>query len=214
MTLDRHVARALLTLDAIGFAQGAPIRFKSGILSPVYVDNRKLPSFPAHWKKILQGMKALIAQKKISFDIIAGIESAGIPHSSALGYMLGKPSVFVRKEEKDHGTKKRIEGGSVKGKRVLLIEDLVTTGMSSLSGVQALRDEGATVKDCLVIVRYGFPEASEAFKKAGVRLHALAPFSTLLKEAVALKKCTAKQAVEVKKWYANPWGWTKLKEIV
>mgnify|MGYP001564465856 CR=1 FL=1 len=126
-----------------------------------------------------------------------------------MGFYIKKPSVFVRKEEKDHGTKKRVEGGNVKGKRVLLLEDLVTTGSSSLSGVRALRNEGAIVKDCLVIVNYGFPEAAQAFKKAKVRLHALTPFSLILREAVSSKKCTPEEAKIVREWYRDPWAWTR-----
>lgn len=214
MTNEQKIARALLAVNAVGFVKGEPIRFKSGILSPVYVDNRKLPSFPKQWKTILSGKKKLLKSKRINFDIIAGIESAGIPHSAALGFYLNKPSVFVRKQEKDHGTKKRVEGGSVVGKRVLLIEDLVTMGGSSLSGVDALRVEGAKVTDCLVIVNYGFSESSDAFKKANVKLHALVPFQVILKEAVALEKCTKEEAEEVKRWYKNPWLWTKEKEKI
>lgn len=212
MTTEQQVARALLTINAVGFTHGEPIRFKSGILSPVYVDNRKLPSFPKHWKVILDGKKKLLEKKKIAFDVVAGIESAGIPHSAALGFYLKKPSVFIRKQEKDHGMKKRIEGGDVKKKTALLIEDLVTTGDSSLSGVEALRAEGAKVKDCLVIVNYGFPEATKAFKKANVRLHTLTPFPVILTEAIAMKKCTFQEAQSVREWYKDPWLWTKKRE--
>ncbi len=213
MTTEQQVARTLLTINAVGFVKGEPIRFKSGILSPVYVDNRKLPSFPKYWKVILRSMSKVITNKKIAFDIIAGIESAGIPHSAALGFYLNRPSVFVRKQEKDHGIKKLVEGGNVKNKTVLLIEDLVTMGGSSLAGVQALRTEGAKVNDCLVIVNYGFPESSKAFKKAKVHLHALSPFPVLLKEAVAMKKCTPEEAQSVREWYNNPWLWTNKKEV-
>ena len=93
------------------------------------------------------------------------------------------PSVFVRKQVKDHGTKKMIEGGSVAGKRVLLIEDVVSAGCSSLAGVSTLRAEGAIVDDCLVILSYGFDEAKEGFEKANVRLHTLTSFPVILEEA-------------------------------
>ncbi len=209
MTNEQKVARALLNINAVGFVKGDPIKFKSGILSPVYVDNRKLPSYPKEWKVILDSMSKIIKNKKINFDFIAGIESAGIPHSAALGFLLDKPSVFVRKQQKDHGTKKLVEGGSVKDKKVLLIEDLVTMGGSSLSGVEALRSENARVSDCLVIVSYGFPESVKAFKEAKIRLHALAPFPTLLKEAISMKKCTSLEALSVEEWYKDPWLWSK-----
>ncbi|HEY4528491.1 MAG TPA: orotate phosphoribosyltransferase [Candidatus Paceibacterota bacterium] len=209
MNFEEKVARALLNINAVGFVKGVPVRFKSGILSPVYVDNRKIPSFPKYWKIILNGKKDLIRKKKIRFDIIAGVESGGIPHSATLGFLLNKPSVFVRKQTKEHGNKKRVEGGDVKGKTVVLVEDLVTLGSSSLSSVQALRNEGAKVKDCLAIVSYGFPEAKEAFKKSRVRLHTLTPFSTILREAITMRKCTKEQAQRVREWYQDPWAWTK-----
>jgi orotate phosphoribosyltransferase len=209
MTIEQKVARALLTIDAVGFAKGEPIRFKSGMLSPVYVDNRKLPSFPKHWRTVLGGIKERIRKSRMKFDFIAGVESAGIPHSAATGFYLKRPSVFVRKESKDHGTKKRVEGGNVKRKTVLLIEDLVTTGSSSLSSIKALRAEGAKVKDCIAIVTYGFPESLIAFKKLRVRLSPLVPFSIILKEAIKMKKCTSEEAQNVKEWYRDPWLWTR-----
>ncbi len=212
MKTEEKVAKALLEINAVGFVKGEPIRFKSGILSPVYVDNRKLPSYPDKWKVILNAMKDTIKSKEIEFDFIAGIESAGIPHSAALGYLLNKPSVFVRKQQKDHGTKKLVEGGDVRTKKVLLIEDLVTMGGSSLSGVRALRESGAKVIDCLVIVSYGFPESIRAFKKQRIKLHALTPFSVLLKTAIKMGKCTEIEAASVREWYTNPWLWTKRKE--
>jgi orotate phosphoribosyltransferase len=212
MVNERSIARVLLTINAIGFVKNDPIRFKSGILSPVYTDNRKLPFFPKHWRIVLNGKRKLIKDRGLKFDVIAGVAAGGIPHSAALGFIMKKPSVFIRKETKDHGTAKLVEGGDVKNKTVLLIEDLVTMGGSSLSAVQALRDEGATVKDCLVIVNYGFPESAREFKKAKVNLHALAPFTVILTEAISMKKCSAEQAQNVREWLKDPWTWTKKRE--
>src|SRR5689334_20369405 len=121
MNYERQIAKTLLDIKAVGFALEKPITFKSGIISPVYVDNRRFPFFPKQWKEVIKGFAALSEAKKLQFDVIAGIETAGIPHSAALGFFLQKPSVFVRKAAKDHGTKKMIEGGDVKGKKVLLI---------------------------------------------------------------------------------------------
>lgn len=207
-SLQKEIAHTLLRINAIGFSPKHPITFKSGILSPVYVDNRKLPSYPWEWNTIINGFHRIIMEQGIKFDMLAGIETAGIPHSAALASLLKVPSVFIRKEVKDHGTKKRIEGGDVKGKTVLLIEDLVTFGTSSLSGVKALRDEGAKVNDCLAIVTYSFPESQKAFSKAKVKLHALTPFSVALEAAIASKRSTKAQAEEVKKWMKDPHKWT------
>lgn len=208
MTTSRKVAQAILDIDAIKIVP-EPIKFKSGILSPVYTDNRIFISHPKEWDVIILSFAELIKEKKLDFQVVAGIETAGIPHSSALAYVLQMPSVFIRKEVKEHGTKKRVEGGEVKGKRVLLIEDLVSTGMSSLSGVQALRDEGATVEDCLVIIQYAFPEAVEAFRKAKVTLHALTTFPEVLKEIKSGTKYTKEDIASMENWLKDPWGWTK-----
>lgn len=209
MTYEQQVARALLTIGAIGVTAGEPIRFKSGILSPVYTDNRKLIFHPKQWKTVIRGFRDLIKKRKLKFDVVAGIETAGVPHSSALAFALGKPSVFVRKEAKEHGLKKRVEGGDVRGKRVLLVEDLVTTGGSSLSGVSALREEGAKVSDCLVIIQYGLPEATQAFRKARVKLHALTTFPVVLQEGKKSGKFTKEVVEKVRTWLKDPWAWTK-----
>ena len=205
---QRAVARALLDIQAVGFAPHAPITFKSGILSPVYVDNRRLPFWPAAWRVVIEGLARVIGQQLIRFDAIAGIAAAGIPHSAALAYQLGVPSVFVRKEAKDHGTRSQVEGGAVDGLRVLLVEDLVTTGGSSLAGAEALRAAGADVRDCLCITTYGFPEAAAAFDAAGISLHALTPFAAIVEEAERAGQFGPAERALIAAWMANPHGWT------
>lgn len=210
MTTKEKVATALLKIGSVGFAPSEkPITFKSGIMSPVYVDNRKLPSFPAEWKVVIKSLGQLIVEAGLQYDFIAGIETAGIPHSSALGWDLEKPTVFIRKEAKDHGTKKRVEGGTVAGKRVLLLEDHITTGGSSLSGVEALRAEGATVTDCLAITSYAFAESDQAFEAAGVALHVLTDFETILAIAIAQNLVTQQDSDAVTNWLADPHAWTE-----
>ena len=134
-TNTKHsIAKALLEIGAVGFSPHAPITFKSGILSPVYVDNRILIFHPEPWHCIIDGFCSLISDLPLEFDLIAGVAVGGVPHSSALAFVLNKPSVFIRKESKGHGKAQRIEGGPVEGMSVLLVEDLVTTGGSSLFG--------------------------------------------------------------------------------
>ncbi|MBE2267802.1 MAG: orotate phosphoribosyltransferase, partial [Anaerolinea sp.] len=128
--MNNSVAWTLVEVGAVGFSVQKPITFKSGILSPVYVDNRILPFHPASWHVVIDGFKNLVEQKPINFDVIAGVAVGGVPHSAALAYELRMPSVFVRQESKDHGRGKRVEGGDVNKKRVLLVEDMVTTGAS------------------------------------------------------------------------------------
>jgi orotate phosphoribosyltransferase len=213
MSLDdiqKQAARALLDSEAVVFKPHAPITFKSGILSPVYVDNRRLPFWPEQWRIVIEGLQALIAARTISYDVIAGIAAGGIPHSAALAYTLKKPSVFVRKEAKEHGTRGQIEGGDVAQQRVLLVEDMVTTGGSSLASVEALRASGAIVNDCLCITSYGFAEATQAFEAAGVRLHPLAPFNVIVLEASHRGLFDADALALIEAWMRDPHHWGKI----
>jgi len=208
--IEQQVARALLEIGAVGFNDREPVRFKSGILSPVYVDNRRVPFYPRAWRVVIRGLAGLIAARRLDFEVIAGIETAGIPHSAALAYFMEMPSVFVRKQAKEHGLKNRVEGGSVVGLRTLLIEDMITTGGSSLSGVQALRDEGAVVTDCLAIVSYGFREAEDAFAAANVRLHTLTNFDSILYVDSYFDE---RERAVVREWMADPHHWAEKKGL-
>jgi orotate phosphoribosyltransferase len=207
--MKTKIAQALIKIGAVGFKPENPITFKSGLISPVYIDNRKFPFNPKEWTVIIDGFSKLATEKNLKFDVIAGIESAGIPHSSALGFNLQKPSVFTRKAVKEHGTKKMVEGGDVKNKKVLLIEDHVSTGFSSLLGVEALRKEHATVTDCFAITSYDFKEGNQAFKKAKVNLHTLTDFETILNQAQKLEILDENQVEIIKDWLNDPWNWAK-----
>ena len=201
MDTEHKVARALVDIGAVAFVPDNPITFQSGIVSPVYVDNRTLPFFPKEWKIILESFVDITKNENLNFDIVAGVEAAGIPHSAALGFMLGKPSVFVRKQTKDHGTKKMVEGGNINGKNVLLVEDLVTLGGSSLAAVESIRKEGGIVNDCLVIVKYGFSASEKAFAEAKMRLHTLTSFPIIIDEAKKAGKGTAEEFRKVAEWF-------------
>ena len=207
--MSREVAEALVAIGGVGFAPDAPITFKSGIKSPVYCDNRKFPFHPEQWSKVIRGFEQSILDNKIEVDVIGGIEAAGIPHSAALGFSMAKPSIFIRKEAKGYGAKKRVEGGDIAGKHLLLVEDLVTTGSSSLSGVEALRAEGATVTDCLTIISYNLPEAVDNFASAGVRLHPLTSFAAVLEVALERGIIDEAAAASVRDWLGEPHGWAK-----
>ena len=204
----RCSAKALLDIGAIGFSPDAPITFKSGIQSPVYVDNRQLIYHPAAWHSMIEGFESLIDTRRLEYDLIAGVAVGGVPHSSALAFTLNVPSVFIRKESKGHGTSQRIEGGDVNKRQILLVEDLVTTGGSSLSAVDALRDAGAQVTDALAIVSYGFAEAASAFARADLTLHTLTDIETLLELAHERGTLDLDQVAVVERWLADPYAWS------
>ena len=207
MNTKRSSAKALLDIGAVGFTPHAPVTFKSGIRSPVYVDNRRLIFHPRQWHIIIDAFQSTIAALALEYDVIAGVAVGGLPHSSALAYMQGRPSVFIRVESKAHGMGQRLEGGDVKGARALLLEDLVTTGGSSLSAVAALRESGAIVTDVIAIVSYGFAEAEAAFAQARARLHTLTDFNAIL--AVAGERGLFNSGEEniIRAWLADPHHW-------
>ncbi|MGE4351530.1 MAG: orotate phosphoribosyltransferase [Bdellovibrionales bacterium] len=203
----KTVARALIEVGAVGVRADNPITFKSGILSPVYVDNRILPYHPKSWTPVIEGFRDLIEDKKLAFDVLAGVAVGGVPHASALGYLMQRPSLFIRKEAKDHGTGKRDEGGTVEGKKALLVEDLVTTGGSSLSAIKALQEEGAIVTDTISIVTYDFAESKTAFAEAKINAYSLTNFPTIMQEGVAMGRFTPEEQAIVKEWLADPHAW-------
>lgn len=207
MSHEITVAQALLSINAIKYVGDNPITFKSGILSPVYVDNRTIPYHPHAWKQIIEGFQSAITAHNVPFEVIAGVAVGGVPHSSALAYSLGMPSVFVRTETKQHGTSQLVEGGDVNGKTVLLVEDLITTGGSSLKGVDGLRGAGATLNHLLAIVSYGFDVAKEAFSQHSVSPITLTTFEHILSLGVETGYFTQEQADTISTWIESPYIW-------
>ena len=205
--MSSEVAAALVAVGGVVFCPNDPVTFKSGIKSPVYCDNRRLPFWPQQWRVVIDGLQEMIGGRSRAFDVVGGVEAAGIPHSAAFAYADARPSIFIRKAAKEHGTKRRVEGGDVEGKTVLLIEDLVTTGGSSLSGVEALRAEGAVVCDCAAIITYGFVETDQQFDAAGVTLHALTTFEEVLDAALQASAINPVGAEIVRDWLKDPRGW-------
>ncbi len=209
MSSKQSVAKALLDIGAVGFSPEAPITFKSGLRSPVYVDNRALIYHPEAWHLVIDSFRTLIESKGLDHDIIAGVALGGVPHSAALAFSAGLPSVFIRKESKGHGKAQRIEGGEVARRVVLLVEDLVTTGGSSLSAVAALTAAEAQVSDVLAIISYGFGEASAAFKAAGLQLHTLTDFPAVLEQARQTARLDTEQIALIQRWLDDPYSWSR-----
>lgn len=201
------LAGHLLNYGAVSFMTETPMRLKSGLVTPIYVDNRSLTGHPDAWRDIIETMCSRISQLGLKFDIIAGVEGAGVSHSAALAYRLGKPSVFVRQRAKTYGDHSRVEGTSVKGKRVLIIEDHVSTGLSLLSAVEGLKAEGAIVEDCVAITSFGIDETTKLFQKENFTCHELLDFSLVLDKAVATGLIDEPKKVLLLDWLANPWTW-------
>ena len=200
MQLKRSAAKALLDIGAVGFTVESPVEFSSGIRSPIYIDNRTLISHPKPWGVIIEGFGSLIVNAKIDYDVLAGVAVGGVTHCSALAYTLRKPSVFIRKEAKKHGLRRLIEGGEVAGRRVLLVEDHITTGGSSLRAVQELRNAQAEVVDVMSIISYEFAEARSLFDVHGLGLHTLTDIDTLLDMSAEQHLINEDELVTIRSW--------------
>jgi orotate phosphoribosyltransferase len=201
------LAEHLLNNGAVSFLTEKPMRLKSGLITPIYVNNRTLTAYPEAWRDVLETMATKVAQYRLEFDIVAGVEGAGVSHAAGLALRLNKPHIFVRQQPKTYGDKSRVEGCPVKGKHVLIIEDHISTGLSLLSAVEGLKAEGAVVTDCLTITDFGIDETRRLFEKENLRCHEMISFTKVLDKAVELGKITAEQEEVLKDWLSSPWTW-------
>jgi orotate phosphoribosyltransferase len=204
-------ARILLEIEAVLFRPEEPFTFTSGRVSPVYVDCRKIISFPRA-RAALMDLGVQLLQREAgfeAFDVVAGGETAGIPFSAWIAERLGLPMVYVRKKPKGFGRNAQIEGCFAEGARVLLVEDLATDGGSKLNFIQAIRAAGGTAAHAFVIFHYGiFPEGIAKLEAEGVKLHALATWWDALAEAEALGYLKAEGVAQVRAFLTDPNGWS------
>jgi orotate phosphoribosyltransferase len=180
LEISKEIAQALLDVEAIKLRPSAPFTWASGWKSPIYCDNRVSLSFPSTRTKIKDGLVALIKAHFSSVEAIAGVATAGIPQGALVAEALGLPFLYVRSSSKGHGLTNQIEGKVVKGQKVVVIEDLVSTGGSSLAAVDALRAEGIDVLGMAAIFTYAFVVAEANFKEKKVPLVVLSDYPTLV----------------------------------
>ncbi len=203
--LNKKIAKALLQIKAVSVVDKDHLyTWASGIKSPIYCDNRMTMSFPEVRALIADGFAETVREQFSNVDVIAGTATAGIPHAAWLAERLNLPMVYVRSSAKGHGKGNQIEGASVAGKRVVLIEDLISTGGSSLQAVEALRAAGADVLVVAAIFSYNFDEASERFAAANMPFLSLTDYQTLLPVAVEQGYIDEGDREELAKWRHNP----------
>jgi orotate phosphoribosyltransferase len=183
--IAKQTAQSLLQIKAIKLSPANLFTWASGWHSPIYCDNRKILSFPETRKLVYESFATMIAEKYPEADIIAGVATGAIAHGVLVAEKMGKPFIYVRSAPKGHGLGNQIEGSLPEGAKVVVVEDLVSTGVSSLSAVEALRAAGAEVLGMVAIFTYGFPIAAEAFAKANVKLDTLSNYETLIELAAA-----------------------------
>jgi orotate phosphoribosyltransferase len=200
-------AELLLQINAIKLNPSNPFKWASGWNSPIYCDNRLTLSFPVIRNFIRNEFAKQITEIYGKPDVIAGVATGAIGIGILVAEELGLPFVYVRPEAKKHGRQNKVEGFLQKGQTVVVVEDLISTGNSSLMAVEALIEAGANVKGMLAIFTYGFAVAEENFKNAGVELHTLSNYNNLLNLAVAKNYITEKEQTTLQEWRMSPSTW-------
>ena len=200
-------AELLLQINAIKLNPENPFTWASGWKSPIYCDNRITLSFPMIRNYIRNEFSKNIEKQFGKPDVIAGVATGAIGIGILVAESLGLPFVYVRPEPKKHGRLNQVEGFLQKGQNVVVIEDLISTGKSSLMAVEALREAGANVKGMFAIFSYGFAIAEDNFKNANVNLYTLSNYENLLHEAVAKKYITEEQQKALQEWRISPSTW-------
>lgn len=208
MSKKQTVAEILLNLKAVSLRTNPPYKWASGILSPIYTDNRILISYPKERDFIVDSFLKLLDKNKVRFDGFAGTAAAGIPWASFLALKTKKPMVFVRSHAKDHGRENLIEGIVEKGRKYVVVEDLVSTGGSSINAINALRNAGGAVESCIAIFTYELSKSESGFENARCRLYALTGFTELIGAAAKKKYINSAQKSAIMKWKENPQGWS------
>ena len=207
-SLPQQIARDLLRIGAVSLSPEEPFTWASGLRAPIYCDNRLTMGYPEVRRKLLDGFVALHRQHDLRPDVVVGTATAGIPHAAWLADRLALPMAYVRSKPKAHGRGNRIEGILEAGQHVVVIEDLVSTGMSSLAVVEAVREAGVEVDALLAIFTYGLDGVAERFESAGVPFYTLTTFDALLAVAYEHKHLSDEQLRSLKSWQHDPKAWS------
>lgn len=205
--ISAKIAKSLLQIEAVRLNTSDPFTWASGIKSPIYCDNRKVLSYPDIRKLIYESMAKLGSVYFGQVDCVAGVATGGIAHGALVADFLNLPFVYVRSGKKEHGLGNLIEGTIKPGWRVLVIEDLVSTGQSSLSAVEAIKQNGCKVAGMIAIFTYGFDIADERFKKQNCDLITLTNYSTLIDIASKQGLINKNEIAMLEKWREDPHAW-------
>ena len=205
----KQAARFLLQIKAIKLNNESPFTWASGRKSPIYCDNRVTWSYPDIRTFIRQQFVAIVNELYADVDVIAGVATGGIAQGVLVAQDLGKPFVYVRPEEKKHGLGNKIEGDLKSGQSVVVIEDLISTGKSSLQVVDALRDAGCSVKGMAAIFTYNLEVAKQAFETKDVLLNTITDYHTLIDLAAEESFISQEDLISLTKWRENPELWSE-----
>ena len=204
----QRIAEALLKVKAVKLQPDTPFTWASGWKSPIYCDNRVTLSYPEVRSLIKTELAAAIREEFGEPEVIAGVATGAIAQGALVADLLGLPFVYVRPAAKDHGMGNQIEGELPPASRVLVIEDLISTGGSSLKAVEALRRAGSEVLGMVAVYTHGFPQAEEAFAAAGLRLVTLSHYDAVIAQALATGYISPEDEALLKEWRKAPDQWT------
>lgn len=207
--LEKAVAEKLLKIKAIKLQPKNPFIWASGWESPIYCDNRKTLSYPQIRTFIKIEIARIIMELYPDVDVIAGVATGAISQGALVADALGLPFIYIRPTPKDHGLENMIEGDLKPKQKVVVIEDLISTGGSSLKAVDAIRNDGSEVLGMIAIFSYGFPVAEQKFKAAKVKLTTLCNYESLVSEALATNYISEEDVATLKEWRQNPAVWGK-----
>ncbi|HHT22891.1 MAG TPA: orotate phosphoribosyltransferase [Bacteroidales bacterium] len=207
--LEKTVAERLLSIKAIKLQPNNPFTWASGWKSPIYCDNRKTLSYPSIRTYIKNALVKTIMEQYPDVEVIAGVATGAIAQGALVADELGLPFIYVRSSPKGHGLENLIEGDLKPKQKVVVIEDLISTGGSSLKAVEAIRKDGSEVLGMVAIFTYGFLEAEAKFKAAKVKLTTLSNYETVLTEALATNYISDKDVDTLREWRQNPGEWKK-----
>ncbi|KYD29649.1 orotate phosphoribosyltransferase [Parageobacillus toebii] len=207
--MNKEIAIHLLRIGAVSLQPNEPFTWSSGLKSPIYCDNRLTLAYPNVRSAIADGLTKLICAHFSNVEAIAGTATAGIPHAAWVSERLNLPMCYVRSQAKGHGKGKQIEGKVDKGQKVVVVEDLISTGGSSLNAVRALREAGCQVLGIVAIFTYGLEKAKQAFAENNVEVYTLTDYDTLIETAVELGVVTEQDLTTLRKWRENPEEWGK-----
>jgi orotate phosphoribosyltransferase len=208
-TLKKEIAESLLEIKAVSLRPNDPFTWTSGIHSPIYCDNRLTLSYPNIRKKIASGLADVIKEKFPGTELIAGTATAGIPHAAWISDILNLPMCYVRSKAKEHGKGNQIEGKAEKGQKVVVVEDLISTGGSVITAVQALRDAGCDVLGVVSIFTYELEKGSNRMQEANISSFSLTDYSTLIDVASEKGYIEKSEWEKLMEWRKNPEEWGK-----
>lgn len=206
--ISKAIAKDLLTIEAVFLRPNEPFTWASGIKSPIYCDNRMTMSYPAVRKAIASGLAAQIKEHFPDVEVIAGTATAGIPHAAWVADILDLPMVYIRSKAKDHGKGNQIEGRITEGQKMVVIEDLISTGGSVLEACEAAAREGANVLGVAAIFTYELPQGLINFEKAQLPLVTLTNYSTMIDTALEMDYIGKEDIALLQQWKQSPQTWT------